>query len=86
MLFFDELEGSSVSFLFVVRVGGSPSFRCPRVRCLRVWRRFAPMLYTPEGKRQIEELWEETMTELQFVTPLAILAEVGGKAQSTCQS
>lgn len=35
--------------------------------------RFATLLYTPEGKKITEKLWQETMAELSFAKPLDIL-------------
>ena len=35
--------------------------------------RFAPLLYTAEGKELIDKVWRETMDELSFVRPLEVL-------------
>lgn len=37
------------------------------------------MLYTAEGKTLVERSWEETMAELEFAKPLAMLAEMGSR-------
>ncbi|PHH88226.1 hypothetical protein CDD83_7802 [Cordyceps sp. RAO-2017] len=37
----------------------------------------APIVYTDEGKRISEEIWKETMKELSFANPEALIAEVG---------
>lgn len=37
------------------------------------------MLYTAEGGNQIEQLWDETMVELDFAKPRDILSVMGGK-------
>lgn len=35
---------------------------------------FAPFLYTPEGKKLIDQLWQETMEELKFANTRTILS------------
>jgi hypothetical protein len=44
--------------------------------------RFAPLLYTPEGTKLIDQLWDETMGELKFVDPLSILADMKRKSEA----
>lgn len=38
--------------------------------------RLAPIVYSPEGQKISERLWEETMTELAFAKPEKILENV----------
>lgn len=35
---------------------------------------FAPFLYTPEGKKLIDQLWQETMEELKFANTRTVLS------------
>ncbi|KAF7186433.1 Short chain dehydrogenase yanD [Pseudocercospora fuligena] len=66
-----------------VEVGASTYVDAVAVKCkeshccfLTSWRvhPFAPILYTPEGKKEIERLWDETMAELAFAKPQEILS------------
>ena len=38
--------------------------------------RYAPFQYTPEGKRIMERLWQETMDEFKIVDATGILASI----------
>ncbi|PVH70337.1 putative short-chain dehydrogenase/reductase family protein [Cadophora sp. DSE1049] len=66
------VEVGASTYIDAVAVKGKESHGC----FLTSWRihPFAPLLYTPAGKHLIEVLWEETMAELDFVKPQAILS------------
>lgn len=38
--------------------------------------RFVQLMYTPEGKRIIEKLWQETLEELRFANVQGILEDM----------
>lgn len=38
--------------------------------------RFVPIMYTIEGKKIVEKLWEETMQELSFANVQGILNDM----------
>jgi len=44
---------------------------------LMIGGRMAPIVYTTEGKRISERLWEETMAEFEFVKAKEIIRGVG---------
>lgn len=43
--------------------------------CLR---RFAPVVYTPEGTQMAQRLWKETMSELSFAGVEDVIEAFGG--------
>ncbi|KAK6369678.1 hypothetical protein LTS17_009584 [Exophiala oligosperma] len=75
---FAALTGRTVqvgasTYVDAVAVKGKESHCC----FLTSWRihPFAPFLYTPKGKTLIEKLWQETLAELKFAKPEALLSE-----------
>ena len=40
--------------------------------------RFAAIMYTEEGKKVAEQIWKETLEELEFAGVKQILDQIGG--------